>query len=360
MRNIDNSDKNVTIINTSIFIVGCILAEQPMYYIQILGVFIVLSSSGVYLYLLIKYLFFKNKRNEVSVFVLALIVLLGALISASHVALMFVFTDNDLKNSFRSAVADFAGVNDVEEQVTAVEMENRVLRSRLAESEERASKDKEDLLLELQNANRALDDIEKSIPSYSDVDIIESWRNAVVSIECLGNDGGLHTGSGTLFRDGGEYFIISNEHVISDASYCIFTSEDMNYWHTIYSEDMYVSSDGYDISYLYPSESNRDYEIYAKNLDDVCINVSQRGEDVVIIGYPSMGGDYYATATSGTVSSYEDWYYVVDAKIDQGNSGGAAIMATENCYLGIPTMTRIGLAESWGRVLSVDVIFEWE
>nr|MDQ3014484.1 hypothetical protein [bacterium] len=57
------------------------------------------------------------------------------------------------------------------------------------------------------------------------------------------------------------------------------------------------------------------------------------------------------TATEGIISGYEGNYYITSAKIEQGNSGGAAISLRDNCFLGIPTLTLVGKVESLGRIL---------
>jgi len=56
------------------------------------------------------------------------------------------------------------------------------------------------------------------------------------------------------------------------------------------------------------------------------------------------------TATEGIISGFAADYYVTSAKIDHGNSGGAAIEVQRDCYLGIPTYTQTDI-ESLARVL---------
>ena len=75
------------------------------------------------------------------------------------------------------------------------------------------------------------------------------------------------------------------------------------------------------------------------------------GEAVVVLGYPGIGSDTDITATEGIISGYEDTYYVTSANIDHGNSGGAAILLKDNCFLGIPTYVESGELESLGRIL---------
>jgi len=75
------------------------------------------------------------------------------------------------------------------------------------------------------------------------------------------------------------------------------------------------------------------------------------GDQVVILGYPSVGSQSTVTATEGIISGFDDGYYVTSAKIEQGNSGGAAIHVKNNCFLGIPTLVVVGKIESLARIL---------
>lgn len=94
------------------------------------------------------------------------------------------------------------------------------------------------------------------------------------------------------------------------------------------------------------------------NLPDfnVC-TVANLGDEVVILGYPAIGAQGGITVTEGIVSGVEGKYYVTSSKIDQGNSGGLAVLVKDNCYLGIPTLAKLGAVESLGRIISGKYIF---
>lgn len=81
------------------------------------------------------------------------------------------------------------------------------------------------------------------------------------------------------------------------------------------------------------------------------------GDKLVILGYPSIGTMGGITATEGMVSGIEQDYYVTDAKIEHGNSGGAAILVKDDCWLGIPSTSVTGSLESLGRILKGSLIF---
>ena len=104
---------------------------------------------------------------------------------------------------------------------------------------------------------------------------------------------------------------------------------------------------------------NPDPEI--KNLAKMPARCSQRpqiGEDVVVLGFPAIGATKSITATNGIVSGVDPRYYVTSAKIEQGNSGGAAFWVKENCYIGIPTFALTGEIESLARILDIEYLFK--
>lgn len=84
----------------------------------------------------------------------------------------------------------------------------------------------------------------------------------------------------------------------------------------------------------------------------VCSRKANIGEEIVILGYPSIGSQEDITVTEGIVSGYDDEFYITSAKVERGNSGGAAILVEESCYAGLPSFTYAGSVESLARVLS--------
>jgi hypothetical protein len=82
-----------------------------------------------------------------------------------------------------------------------------------------------------------------------------------------------------------------------------------------------------------------------------CSNPPAIGDSVVILGYPKIGTKADITATEGIISGTDGNYYITSAKVERGNSGGAAILVKDNCYLGIPTFVDAGEIESLARIL---------
>src|SRR3989344_3080430 len=98
-------------------------------------------------------------------------------------------------------------------------------------------------------------------------------------------------------------------------------------------------------------------------------NLLKLGEEIVILGYPAIGGDsilpgvpnFRLIATEGiisnTVSSFDN-YFVSSAKIEQGNSGGGAFLKSGNCLAGMPTYVQVGAIESLGRLINISKLKE--
>lgn len=89
----------------------------------------------------------------------------------------------------------------------------------------------------------------------------------------------------------------------------------------------------------------------------ICSAAPRIGDSVIILGYPSIGASSGLTATEGIISGIDGSYFVTSAKVEHGNSGGAAILKDQNCYLGIPSYVVTGELESLARILSFKSIF---
>ena len=117
-----------------------------------------------------------------------------------------------------------------------------------------------------------------------------------------------------------------------------------------------VEVDG--VPQLVPSTDEGFFDNVTSDRLRICTNEPDLGDKVLILGYPTIGTNLGITATEGIVSGIEENHYVTSAKIDYGNSGGAAILLKDNCYLGIPTYAiKVGGFESLGRILRGTLIF---
>lgn len=228
-------------------------------------------------------------------------------------------------------------------------------------------------------------------PTNTVKSIVQAWRSSVVYVECIfSTQRATQGGSGTLIRDYFQnYYVLTNRHVATlDDGFvfpdrCIVTLPDdrasrievpQGRVHVTVGEDsakLFLTDPSFstDLSQAPPPPS--DY-VRANSISSsrICYykDVSL-GEAVVVIGYPTIGTTNDVTITEGIISGFEGRrfdprypfdnslpvpvYYVTSAKIDSGNSGGAAILLEDNCFLGMPTFSIIGQSESFGRILGL-------
>jgi len=198
--------------------------------------------------------------------------------------------------------------------------------------------------------------------------IIKQWRPIVAYVECDFRDLNTHElysqvrGSGVVFDFDSQITVVTNRHIIADKN---------NYQPFICRVKLPDSSDTFtgqkftgggplDVGFIDINNPN----VYIKYITSAsspsylpqCTTKPSLGESVLILGYPSIGSQTDITVTEGMISGYDGDYYITSAKIDKGNSGGAAILVNDNCYLGIPSASVVGQIESLGRILDVRVM----
>jgi S1-C subfamily serine protease len=209
--------------------------------------------------------------------------------------------------------------------------------------------------------------------------------SAIVSLWCPDDNYGYNSfislGSGAIIDSKG--IIVTNRHVISNYDWSVIKSSPTCYVAVTdniskppvfkYTADIiayapYVGDD-YDF----------DFDVAILKISDICekcedapevlpasfsfldVNSSDAltpGDYIAIAGYPSIGADTF-TFTEGIVSGrVGDFVIKTDAKIDSGNSGGAALNNNNN-LVGVPTWTITGEAESLGYTIGIDQIMNW-
>ena len=197
--------------------------------------------------------------------------------------------------------------------------------------------------------------------------IINEWIPRVAFVACGWASDGIYTGSGTLSKLDGKIYVMTNKHVIDSNGYipngCVigttmgdfkidWTQGVSNY------ENPYYWGLNEDFGYIRIDNYNQDLI----NLTNTSINIcsgANIGDKLVVLGYPGVGSQESITATEGIISGIESNYYVTSAKIEHGNSGGAAILLKDDCYLGIPSYVKIGSAESMGRILKANFVISY-
>ena len=175
------------------------------------------------------------------------------------------------------------------------------------------------------------------------------------------------SGSGTIFfKNNGQFpFVISNSHIVVNGNQCVISTPKFSGFY-YYDSFAVIPSADLDVSIFFlPDESATGMKFgpiggspsasaltWIKNYKYCTPSDVQIGDKVYILGYPAIGGETI-TMTEGIISGYDNNFYKTSAKIDQGNSGGVAVLGKKNCYLGIPTSATVGEVESLGRILDL-------
>jgi hypothetical protein len=266
----------------------------------------------------------------------------------------------------------------------------QVEEKRLIQEADKVRQEKEkqaqDLIIAQQKAieenKREIEKIRKEVESkkqnpasnnYDLASIIKKWRPRVVNIECDWKNfdtGRKHItvgGSGFLMKlSGGLITIITNKHVLQDSRDPITTSDfyivnscnirfpETGEIYFVPTSDMSFSVEG---GADWGSLNIKRPNTYINNLVSsnlpVCEQKPSIGDQVVVLGYPGIGSQNDITATDGIISGYDNEYFITSAKIEQGNSGGIAVLVKNNCYLGLPTFAQVGGIESLARILDI-------
>lgn len=203
-----------------------------------------------------------------------------------------------------------------------------------------------------------------SVPDLSV--IVRQWRPNMAYIICnfrQPDTGKIYlekTGSGTVFAINNGYSVVTNKHVISDdkgtrASACNFKFPGSSHVFSAGTSAISISTT-HDWGLIQVPDLTTYIPANAISRLIRC-GSPQDGDEVAIIGYPEIGSQTDITTTRGILSGRDGVNYITDAKIDFGNSGGAAIHIKSNCYLGIPTFSVVGGVESLGRILDAAIVF---
>ncbi|MFA7315601.1 MAG: serine protease [Candidatus Paceibacterota bacterium] len=212
--------------------------------------------------------------------------------------------------------------------------------------------------------------IYKTISSKSAADIIAEWKNRVAQVTCEWRytDGSVYqiaTGSSTLVDMAGNGLTaITNKHVIqADNGYppkrCMVHVWGIGFREIKATDKPFLYTPTTDLGAIKLTISEEHPLGVFSEISGVkhCTTINI-GDKLVVLGYPTIGAETGITATEGIIAGIEQDYYVTDAKIDHGNSGGAAILLKDDCWLGIPSASRVGEIESMGRILKSSLVFK--
>jgi len=240
---------------------------------------------------------------------------------------------------------------------------------------------------QLEDKIKQLED-EKKVP-FPDTKVsvlTDEQINAIVELWCPDDNYGygsefISIGSGTIVSSDG--LIVTNRHVISNEDWSVIAAlptcyvavtDDISEEPVMkYTADIVAyspESDGYygfdfDVAVLYISdvcyecaEAPKSLPSTFPYLDTGWSNDMKIGDYIAIAGYPEIGAGTF-NFTEGIVSGrVGDFVIKTDAKIDSGNSGGAALN-NKHQLIGLPTWTISGHAESMGYIIGIDQVFDW-
>lgn len=198
--------------------------------------------------------------------------------------------------------------------------------------------------------------------------------SAVVALDCpIGVDGIFsNTGSGVIIHDQG--LILTSNHVLEDTGdfYCSvgFTNDLSKEPEFIFYADNQLTRNGeefplvnkeLDVVILKIISAELGYAIPLKFPTVSVVGESDLlniNENLSIAGYPAFGGGTI-TLTNGVVSGrLGNTLIKTSAKIDEGNSGGAAFNEIGH-FVGIPTLIYEGASEGLGYIVGVDAVRGW-
>lgn len=190
--------------------------------------------------------------------------------------------------------------------------------------------------------------------------IVKEWRPRIAAVRCTWTiSGGTTTKLATAvlmpdFTQANPQ-LLTSEHVVTNADKlpdsCELTFPEHDEAIPFKKENITLSSTRYDWAKITLPEAPSFVRALSVTAAQRCEGDPATGDAVVVLGYPKIGDKDDITATEGIISGTDNKYYITSAKVERGNSGGAAILVKRNCYLGIPTFVDAGEIESLARIL---------
>ncbi|PIR38340.1 MAG: hypothetical protein COV34_01910 [Candidatus Zambryskibacteria bacterium CG10_big_fil_rev_8_21_14_0_10_42_12] len=225
---------------------------------------------------------------------------------------------------------------------------------------------------EIQEQNERLQDLSSRLATLqttpktnSTTDIVNSWNSAVYRVVCRYTTSRgtafTQTGSGLGFNLSDSAIFMTNKHVLTPEDpgildKCTVSQNGVD----LFALDLQKTRVDVSLDFAYNTFSGPQ-NVFKKKLvnEHICRSSSvSQGESIVILGYPITGVKNSATVTEGIIAGFEDDYYVTSAKIEQGNSGGAAVLTSQSCLLGLPTFAQVGKVESLARILKLEKLID--
>lgn len=248
-----------------------------------------------------------------------------------------------------------------------------------------------------ENAQPPVTEVKKS---FSTAEIVASNKKFVVNVMCQTGNGNVYGSGIVIGKSQGNLIVITNFHITEYAKVppagvppCVIGVPSLPeyyygqpiFYPSIASENLMKAIDfsfievkehiPFEITY-YDEGTGKLVEttpatpkttfLLTNTFPKICSkNLLGAGEEIVILGYPTIGedlgllgleGSSKLITTEGIISSdirSFDNYFVSSAKIEQGNSGGGAFLKSGNCLSGMPTYVLVGEIESLGRLINM-------
>lgn len=183
----------------------------------------------------------------------------------------------------------------------------------------------------------------------------------VVQVVCPVN-GGTSSGTGSIIYgvSSSDSKILTNKHVLDGATGPCGVYRTQNYESApvlyFQSASTFIFSTVYDLAILTPDIKTLNAYSNTNFKFNQSTDVFDKG--VWVLGYPPSAGNNI-TLTKGVVSGSENMngivMYKTDAKIDNGNSGGAVFDEDSN-FIGVPTLASQGNYSSYGYIIPAQVV----
>src|SRR3989344_1703244 len=246
----------------------------------------------------------------------------------------------------------------INEKVTEITKE-------LTDAQNKTSQLEQKLKTETGLSAQKITEIEDSLSkNYDLVSIIKDWRVRTPLVRCK-FDNGFSNGSGVLvlFNEDGisKYSVLTNRHILVSGNFVArdctleFPSGAWTYVAVSENGDIEATVDNFDLGRINIVEADSYIKNSATNMNRFCSLTPSIGDEVISIGYPSIGSVGDITATDGIISGFESSYFITSAKIEKGNSGGIVVLLKDNCLLGVSTFVQLGTLESLARILNINV-----
>lgn len=194
--------------------------------------------------------------------------------------------------------------------------------------------------------------------------IVSQWRPRVAAVDCewpvQNNKRATKAGTAVLLPHTDSVQLLTSKHVVTyldtPPESCTLTFPGQEEKVKFVASQITTSDTKYDWAKITIGAPPAFVGALALQSAPRCTTTAATGDSVIILGYPKIGSKNDITATEGIISGFEDNYYITSAKVERGNSGGAAILTKQNCYLGIPTFVDAGEIESLARILDQRII----